>query len=324
MTTTVSTDTANKRQRPGDDSPPKRAQKKSKGKIAEGTACCICEDIIKIENETNDGDDALFCEGFCLAWAHRKCMGLSKQLYKIIFKSDDPFLCSYCSLAFYQKEITNLSERVNSLTLEITHLKSVGPAPTTVNSEVIHTSDSNRTNSVDRTSTIQPCTITNQSSISPPQDISKIITSVLSEEKERDKRRLNLIIHNLKESHESDPQKRKEVDINESTKLFQNYLGAQVSISNASRIGKKCDNTNKPRLLKVTVSSSREKVQVLRNCTKLRSKDNPEEIQSVYITPDLTPKEQKENKALRSQLAELNKSEKLYKIKNGKIVRRQV
>ena len=86
-----------------------------------------------------------------------------------------------------------------------------------------------------------------QSSTSPPcpplsQDISKIITTVLSEEKEKEKHRLNLIIHNFNESQESDPQKRKEVDINESTKLFQYYLGAQVSISNASRIGKKCDN----------------------------------------------------------------------------------
>ena len=126
-----------------------------------------------------------------------------------------------------------------------------------------------------------------QSSTSPPhpplsQDISKIITTVLSEEKEKEKRRLNLIIHNFKESQESDPQKRKEVDINESTKLFQNYLGAQVSIFNASRIGKKCDNTDKPCLLNATVSSSREKAQILRNYTKLCNKNNPEEIQNVY------------------------------------------
>ena len=48
-----------------------------------------------------------------------------------------------------------------------------------------------------------------QSSTSPPrpplsQDISKIITTVLSEEKEKEKHRLN---HNFKESQESDPQR---------------------------------------------------------------------------------------------------------------------
>ena len=112
------------------------------------------------------------------------------------------------------------------------------------------------TNEVENSHTI--VSSVEQSSSSPPnpppsQDISKIITTVLSEEKEKEKRRLNLIIHNFKEWQESDPLSRK--DINESTKLFQNYLGTQVSISNDSRIGKKHDNTNKPHLLKVTVSS---------------------------------------------------------------------
>ena len=75
------TDTANKRQRPGDDSPPKLVQKKTKGKTKiniEGTKCSICENIIAIASETDEGNDALFCEGFCQAWCHRKCIDLSK------------------------------------------------------------------------------------------------------------------------------------------------------------------------------------------------------------------------------------------------------
>ena len=47
------------------------------------------------------------------------------------------------------------------------------------------------------------------------------------------------------------------------------------------------------------------------------------DVQKIYITPDLTLKEQQENKALRSQLYEMNKPNKLYKIKNGKIVQRE-
>ena len=72
-------------------------------------------------------------------------------------------------------------------------------------------------------------------------------------------------------------------------------------------MGKKHDNTDKLHLLKVTVSSSREKAHVLWNCTNLCNKDNLEEIQSVNVTLDLTSKEHKENKALRSQLAELTR-----------------
>ena len=59
---------------------------------------------------------------------------------------------------------------------------------------------------------------------------------------------------------------------------------------------------------------------LLRNCTKLRARDNPEDIQKVYIAPDLTPREQQHNKDLRIQLAEKNKSGKKYFIKNGRIV----
>lgn len=257
----ANTDTASKRQRPGDDSPPKQVQKKTKAKTKiniEGTKCCICEDVIALPSESVEGDDALFCEGFCQAWCHRKCIGFSNQLFKVLCESDDPFLCLYCSLACYQKEIFSLSKQVKSLTSEVALLKNQEPMAIAKEVENSHTIVS----SVEQSSSSPP-------NPPPSQDISKIITTVLSEEKEKEKHRLNLIIYNFKESQESDPLNRKEADINECTKLFQNYLGTQVSISNASRIGKKHNNTNKPCLLKVTVSSLREKAQVLRNCIKL-------------------------------------------------------
>ena len=71
--------------------------------------------------------------------------------------------------------------------------------------------------------------------IPPSQDISKLITSALSEEKEKEKRQLNLFV---KESQESDPRERKESDIEEIKELFQKHLEIQVKISNAFRVGK--------------------------------------------------------------------------------------
>jgi len=128
MTSTV--DTMNKWQHPGDDSPPKQAQKKTKGKtkvISEGTICVVCENVIAAASERKKGDDAVFCEGYCQGWSHRKCIGLSKQLFKIICESDDKFLCLYCSLACYQKEIVELSDKVKTLSSEIAQLKSQDP-----------------------------------------------------------------------------------------------------------------------------------------------------------------------------------------------------
>ena len=58
--------------------------------------------------------------------------------------------------------------------------------------------------------------------------------------------------------------------------------------------------------------------------TIAQSYDFPEDINNIYITPDLTPKEQEHNKALRSKLSEMNKDGNRYRIKNGQIVQREM
>ena len=104
-------------------------------------------------------------------------------------------------------------------------------------------------------------------------------------------------------------QERKEYDTSTISSVFTKYLGVKESTTNAIRIGKKQDSGSgsRPRLVKVTVASEHEKALLLRNYTKLRDKNNPEEVRKIYVTPDLTPQEQKQSKALRSQLAEMDK-----------------
>ena len=65
-----------------------------------------------------------------------------------------------------------------------------------------------------------------------------------------------------------------------------------------------------------------QKKAVLRNKIKLREQEHSEHICKLFITPDMTPKKQKENKELRFKPAEMNKSGKKYRIKNGQIVQR--
>ena len=57
--------------------------------------------------------------------------------------------------------------------------------------------------------------------------------------------------------------------------------------------------SDKPRLLKVTLNSVRDKVTILNNKLKLCSSNNPAPERNVFITPDFTPLEQKKNKVLR-------------------------
>ena len=64
---------------------------------------------------------------------------------------------------------------------------------------------------------------------------------------------------------------------------------------------------DKPRLLKVTLSSIQEKINILKN---KQSSNYPSPVRNIFITPDYTPMEQKKNKALRQQLADM----KVYRV----------
>lgn len=154
------------------------------------------------------------------------------------------------------------------------------------------------------------------------RDISQAVSSCMSEEKEKQRRRLNLIVHNLAESSSTEGQQRKLDDINKVANILTNTLEVSAKVTNAVRLGKKVDTTDKARLLKVTIETEKEKASILRNAFKLRNKELPEHLKKIFITPDMTPKERKENKLLRAKLSEVNKSGNNYKIKNGQIVRR--
>ena len=59
---------------------------------------------------------------------------------------------------------------------------------------------------------------------------------------------------------------------------------------------------------------------VLRNTAKLQDQSNSDHIKKIFITPDLNPKQQEENKILREKLNEMDKSGKSYRIKNWQMV----
>jgi len=150
--------------------------------------------------------------------------------------------------------------------------------------------------------------------------IANVTSSLATEQREREKRQCNLIIHNVPESESEDPNTRKKEDIDFVKSVFSDVLSTPATISNAIRLGKKSHRT---RLLKIMVQSVEEKKAILRNKLKLRADQNPDPVRNLFITPDLTPSEQKESKALRQQLTQMNKGTKKYRIKNGQIVQRE-
>ena len=147
------------------------------------------------------------------------------------------------------------------------------------------------------------------------------VSSVINEEKEKQKRRFNLIVHNVAEFSADQAQTRKEQDIVNIRDILGSQLELQPHISNTIRLERK--GGPKPRFLKITVESEEEKAAILRNVKKLRLPSTPEHLRRMFITPDLTLREQKVNKALCSELTEDNKSGHQFKIKNGQIAQRR-
>lgn len=150
--------------------------------------------------------------------------------------------------------------------------------------------------------------------------IVNVTSTLATEQRERERRQLNVILHNVPESKSSDPNIRKKEDIDFVKSTFSDVLGVPAVITNAVRLGKK---ESRDRLLKIAVESLDQKKAILRNKLKLRGEESPAHTHKLFITPDLTPTEQKENKDLRLKLAQMNKNGKKYKIKNGQIVQRE-
>ena len=129
----------------------------------------------------------------------------------------------------------------------------------------------------------------------PLNSVESIASSLANEQKEREKRKLNVIVHNVAESDASSGLARKQEDISKLQTLFKDYMQITPNISNAIRLGKK---NSGARLLKVTVCSIDEKSAILRNKSKLKIDNNPTHVKNTYVTLDLTPLEQKKRKLL--------------------------
>jgi len=94
-----------------------------------------------------------------------------------------------------------------------------------------------------------------------------IAATLAAEQKDKEKRQLNIIVHNIDESSATSGTERKYDDIAKVSNVIQDVLKVPCSITKAFRIGKKKD---KPCLLKVSVHSLEEKTSILQNKRKLK------------------------------------------------------
>ena len=89
-------------------------------------SCTICLDAIIDATADRDGHDAVFCDGVCNSWIHRRCAGLSSSAFKAIsspLNSKQPFHCPTCRLNMHSKEINTLKATVQHLSHSVALLQ---------------------------------------------------------------------------------------------------------------------------------------------------------------------------------------------------------
>lgn len=133
------------------------------------------------------------------------------------------------------------------------------------------------------------------------------------EQLEKERRKNNLIIFNLKESNKSLP---KEEDEEKCRDLFRMLGTMDTGIETVVRLGKRIVNRNRPLLIKLI--QVRDIRLIMQAKSKLKKIDG---FSNVFIEKDLTLVEREKNKDLRKELYEKrDKGNAWYIIRGGKVV----
>ena len=156
---------------------------------------------------------------------------------------------------------------------------------------------------------------TNANDVSAPSPTTVLET--VDEYVEREKRKCNLIIHNLPELQEASYAECIKHDQNHFNTILKDEIKVTgVKVNRSIRLGRR--QGDKPRLLLVSIHDYDQKKLILRNAKILRESMI---WGNIYISPDLTPKEREAGRVLRSELKERKtQGETNLAIRRGKIV----
>ena len=151
------------------------------------------------------------------------------------------------------------------------------------------------------------------SKIKVPATFATAVQQVSSEMQEIQKRKLQLVMTNVRETGTNDK------DLKAAKEIF-GLMNVNVNIVEVMRLGK--TSNEKPRILRVSLENLNDKRTVLAKATSLRNVPSDHKHAYVYIKPNLTPTQQETQKNLYLQLLSVRKKNPntVYKISKGKII----
>ena len=146
------------------------------------------------------------------------------------------------------------------------------------------------------------------------------VAGILDSFLDKEQRKMNLVIHNLQESHGDNVHERATRDAEKVTTMVREVFKIVIHITRCFRVGRKRD--DKPRLLIISLDDIGTKHEILKNARELRNVDG---YGNIFISPDLTKSEREQGKKTRDELSRRrNAGEKDLVIWRGKIIKKTV
>lgn len=239
------------------------------------------------------GKKSIKCD-FCNNWYCMKCTKLKQSLFNEIGKeSSILWTCIHCKKSL--PGIMNLMSKVSSLESKLLEMER---------------KFENLNGTGNMTTTTSVCT--------DKELIREVLREEKMEESELEARKLNIIVHSLKESDKQTLEQKKTEDYNIVMKILNDELSLDVDVDNVIRLGRLTSENGKPRPLRFTVRDNEVKRRVMNSCRNLKTSN---EYSSVFFTPDLTQNQRKEAFLLReSKRQREREGEHNLIIRRGKII----
>ena len=297
-------------------SPAEKERKKTKE-----DDCVIC-----CEPATEDVLECNWCEGRL----HAGCVKLSKEQCTVLCDTirNVVFFCSPClemlpvALKYYDG-LSIVDSRVTTIERSIKEIS-------TVNKEVLqfskqHQEVANKINELSVSTAALSAKVntliqdqskiastTKQGDTSQTLAAPSTTLSLADEITERERRKNNIVVYNLKEGSN------RQADKDSATVLLNSILDFEVNITKLFRLGQATNNKNRPLL--IGLESEEIKFQILAAAPRLRTS---KQFPKVYISQDMTQAERQKHKQLVTQLKQRRaKGEQNIVIRNGRIITR--
>ena len=246
---------------------------------AEREICVSCKEIVE--------DDAVECH-WCAKWQHIKCANVSKSQYDMLNTCPDQivFFCCVCIVKLptvlekfngSKDTQSTVDEQIKVLQTQLTDLAAK------MNNQIDFCFQQLEKKITTNLPSSNSVTQSLPSACEPDRTVTVMSASqVINEYRDRESRKLNIILHNVPESESTESTTRITHDTHAVADIADKIGIGSVDVSSTVRLGKIIE--GRSRLLKVHLCNLQYKRLLLSNAKKLKGLSGVH--QKIYITPD--------------------------------------